>query len=243
MAAFHEFNSRRPDLDVLCLIRGGGGLENLKAFNTERVAEAVVGSRIPALTGIGHEGDVTIASLSSDADFSTPTKVADAIRRGREELLRAVEKESDTLVLCMGDVLRETSRAFDVFEERIQRIPDMLLGRARTRVSAGARKLEVALGNIFTGFRALEGAFMNATHAFRARAQKMEHAFLLGAERMAVAQAALLHLDPIFPLRRGYSIVYGKDGKVVKSAQDVTIGESIEVRLYKGTLKSKVEHI
>ena len=256
--AFHEFNSRRPDLDVLCLIRGGGGLENLKAFNTERVAEAVVGSRIPVLTGIGHEGDVTIASLSSDADFSTPTKVADAIRRGREELLRAVEKESDTLVLCMGDVLRETSRAFDVFEERIQRIPDMLLGRARTRVSAGARKLEVALGNIFTGFRALEGAFMNATHAFRARAQKMEHAFLLGAERMAemlgrvfraedkriaVAQAALLHLDPIFPLRRGYSIVYGKDGKVVKSAQDVTIGESIEVRLYKGTLKSKVEHI
>lgn len=256
VTAFREFNSRRPDLDVLCLVRGGGGLENLKAFNTERVAEAVVGSRIPVLTGIGHERDVTIASLSSDADFSTPTKAADAIRRGREELLRAVERESDMLTLNVSDVLREISQAFDIFEERIQRAPDMLLERARTRVSVGAHQLERALGKIFAGFRALEGAFMNSMHVLRARAQKMEHLFLLSAERMsemfgrifraedkrvAIAQAALLPLDPISPLRRGYSIVYGKEGNVVKSVQDVIVGERIEVRLYEGTLKLKVE--
>jgi len=256
--AFRKFNSARSDLDILCLLRGGGGLENLKAFNTERVAEAVAESRILVLTGIGHERDVTIASLSSDADFSTPTKVADAIRRGREELLRVVEKESDMLALGVEDVLRETSRAFDVFEEHIKRIPEMLLERTHARVSAGAHQLEVALGKIFAGFRMLESVFTNGGHALHARMQKMEHMFLLSAERMAemlgrvfraedkriaVAEAALAPLDPISPLRRGYSIVYGTGGKVVKSAEDVIVGERIMVRLYRGTLKSKVEDI
>jgi len=258
MAAFHEFNSQRSDLDVLCLIRGGGGLENLKAFNTERVAEAVVSSRIPVLTGIGHERDVTIASLSSDADFSTPTKVADAIRRSREEVLRVVEKESDVLVLRVGDILRETSRAFTILEEDIKQLPPAILERTQMRISAGARQLETALGKIFAEYRALEHAFMNAAHSLENRIQKIKHAFMIGTGRMAnmlgqalragdtrvaVAEAALLPLDPVAPLRRGYSIAYGKNGKVIKSVKDVMVGEHIEVQLYKGTLKSKVEHI
>lgn len=257
ISAFREFNSHRPDLDVLCLIRGGGGLENLKAFNTERVAEAVVSSRIPVLTGIGHERDVTIASLSSDADFSTPTKVADAIRRSREDVIRIVEKGCDVLVLRMSDILRDTARAFEAFEERAKRIPDMLLERVRSRVSAGAHRLEAALGKIFVGFRKLEYAFIYTTHVLQGRMQKMEHAVLLsrarmvemlgralrtGDKRVAVARAALLPLDPAAPLRRGYSIVYGKEGKVIKDADDVIIGEQITVKLYKGKVQSRIEN-
>ncbi|OGZ44590.1 MAG: exodeoxyribonuclease VII large subunit [Candidatus Ryanbacteria bacterium RIFCSPHIGHO2_02_FULL_45_17b] len=257
VSAFREFNSARVRTDVLCLIRGGGGLENLQAFNTERVAEAVVSSRIPVLTGIGHERDVTIASLSSDADFSTPTKVADAIRRSREETLRAIEKESDVLILHMGDIVRETSRAYSILEEDMQQLPGRILERTRARVSVGAHHLEMALEKIFTAFRVLENAFINTAHKLRARMQKMEHTFSVGAQRMgefierrfrlgdkrvAVAEAALTPLDPISPLRRGYSIVYGKAGRVLKNTEDVTVGEHIEVRLYKGTLTSKVEH-
>ncbi len=256
VSAFREFNALRSDLDVLCLIRGGGGLENLKAFNTERVAEAVVSSRIPVLTGIGHERDITIASLSSDADFSTPTKVADAIRRSREDVLRNVEKERDLLALCAGDMLHETTRAYSILTEDIKQLPLIMLERTQVRISAGAHQLEAALGKIFNAFRMLENAFTNATHAFRARAQKMEHAFSLGAQRMreftermfrlgdkriAVAEAALLPLDPVAPLRRGYSIVYGKGGKVIKRAEDVTIGENIILWLYEGKIKSRVE--
>lgn len=257
VSAFRAFNAAPLQPDVLCLIRGGGGLENLQAFNTERVADAIVSSRIPVLTGIGHERDVTIASLSSDADFSTPTKVADAIRRSREHILRELEKESDVLMLHVGDILQETSRAHAMFTEHMMRFPRIILERTHTRVSVGAHQLETMLGKIFAGYRTLEYAFATAARLLQNRMQNitytcaahrerlidtLEKTFRAEDKRIAVAEAALLPLDPISPLRRGYGIVYGKNGKVVKNTQDVTIGEHIEIRLYKGTLTSKVEH-
>ncbi|TSC73507.1 MAG: Exodeoxyribonuclease 7 large subunit [Parcubacteria group bacterium Gr01-1014_70] len=256
--AFREFNAARISVDVLCLIRGGGSLENLQAFNSERVAAVVVSSRIPVLTGIGHERDVTIAALSSDADFSTPTKVADAIRRGRENILRHIERQGDAMALTAGELLRDTTRAFLLLEEELRRLPDEIMERMRTRISARSRQLGSVFGNIFSSFHSVERAFMKALQLVHSRLQNAEHGISLNVQRMqdrmervfqskdkrlSVAGAALLPLDPISPLRRGYSIAYGKTGTVLKSAQDVIVGEHIRVRLYRGIIKSRVEDI
>ncbi len=258
VSAFHRMNKERHDLDVICLIRGGGGLENLKAFNTERVAEAVATSRIPVMTGIGHERDVTIASLSSDADFSTPTKVADAIRRGREDMLRAIERQAQDASQCVKELLREALQAAALLAGELQRTPDRVLERARVRISGAAHRMESALGRVFAAFNLLERRIRDGMHRYTRMLQEAQHLisreaagmreYMQGAlqtmgKRIAVASAALVPLNPAAPLQRGYSIVYGPDGKVVKDSECVTIGEYVTVRLYKGKIKSKVEGI
>lgn len=234
--ALKRVNISRPDLDVLCLIRGGGGLENLKAFNLELVANAVVASRLPVLTGIGHERDITIAGLSSDADFSTPTKVADAIRRGREELVRGIERQAMELSSLVEELRRETAQSIEMLTREFLRSPDMLLGRVCTGISAGAHRLEIALGRVFEAFRLLERTFTGAIQIYGRMLQ-------MNRQRIAVAWAALTLLDPEAPLQRGYSIAFAENGKVIKDAKDVTVNECITVRLYKGKIVSKVLHI
>ena len=234
--ALERMNISRPDLDVLCLIRGGGGLENLKAFNSELVANAIVASRLPVLTGIGHERDITIAGLSSDADFSTPTKVADAIRRGREELIRSMERQVAELSSLVEELRRETAQSIEMLTREFLRSPAVLLGRARASISAGAHRLQTALGRVFEAFRLLERTFTSAIHAYGRMLQTSN-------QRIAVAWAALAPLDPEAPLQRGYSIAFAENGKVIKDAKDVTINEHITVRLYKGKIISKILHV
>jgi len=97
-SAIKWFNKNKPEIGILVLIRGGGDLENLKAFNSENVAEAIVLSRLPVITGIGHEKDKTIADYVADKNFSTPTATAVFIRTQRENLIAQLEKHSDNLV-------------------------------------------------------------------------------------------------------------------------------------------------
>ena len=256
--AFRVIAVKRPDLDVLCVIRGGGGLENLQAFNTERVAEAVVSSRIPVLTGIGHERDITIAGLSSDADFSTPTKVADTIRRGREQILRELDGSAELIADRVREIFQEITRAVDLSASNLQRAPGEVLGRMRVKITVSAQKLESALGRVFMAYHALEKRFAQGVytrsrairqlmHEQSARAQalceRMRLTLQISHQRLAVISAALMPLNPEAPLERGYSIAYKINGKVVKSAEDVIVGERIKVRLRKGSIKLKVEDI
>ena len=258
VTACRRINSMRPDLDVICLIRGGGGLENLRAFNTERVAEAVISSRIPVLTGIGHERDQTIAGLSSDADFSTPTKVADAIRRGREELLRSIEVWADDMGLFVQNMVREYTQALTLGTSALVWASTSFIQKKRNIIAVLSHKLAFALGRVFEAFHALEKAYMKAIHLYSRHIQNMFHVMTTYAEKMrgciqhtiqnkeqrvAVVWATLTHLNPETPLRRGYSIAYGPDGTVIKNAKDVIIGKYMKIRLYKGSLRSRVEEI
>lgn len=256
--ALERMNILRPDLDVLCLIRGGGGLENLKAFNSELVVNAIVASRLPVLTGIGHERDITIAGLSSDADFSTPTKIADAIRRGREELMRGMERQATELSSLMEELRRETAQSIEMLTREFLRSPNVLLDRVRAGISVGAHRLDTALGRVFEAFRLLERTFTGAIRAYLQRTQTVRQAIFYTTgkieeaashilqttrQRMAVAWAALAPLDPEAPLQRGYSIAFAQNGKVIKRTEDVRIGEYMTLRLHEGFIKSRVEEL
>ena len=110
----------RPDLEILVLIRGGGSFENLKVFHSEKIADAIATSRIPVVTGIGHEQDISIADLEADKFCSTPTAVAVFLRTQRETLIRALDTLGESLALGLKEVFAEKNRAFRISQEYLQ---------------------------------------------------------------------------------------------------------------------------
>lgn len=257
-SAIKWFNKNKPEIDILVLIRGGGGLENFKAFNSEAVAEAIVLSRLPIITGIGHEKDETIADYVADKSFSTPTAVAVFIKTQRENLIVQVKEYADNLVLVMDEIFIEKK------EYVLNRAEDLKVAFARVLERYGfmfsktAEKMSGGLNKIFRGFKILEENFTRLFYRYETTIQQQLHdleiifqkcfnligkKFNLEEVRLKTAEAALLSLNPEAVLKRGFSIVYKADKKVIKESKEVKVGEKIFIKPHKGVITSLVEEV
>lgn len=234
ISAINWFNKHRPDLDVLVLMRGGGSLESLKAFNSERVADAIVTSRLPIITGIGHEKDITIADFTADKSFSTPTAVSVFIRIQREEIISSIEAYRDELIDIMHEIIRDR-------KEYLKHIYD--------RLSSGVQ-------NVFNAFKLIEHGFLKVlyqhgatikewSHRLNMAVQKglnvFENQYRAGQKRLEVLEAAITSLDPEAILERGFSITYDKNNKVVKNTLGLKKQDTLLTKLYRGKITSRVE--
>lgn len=257
-SAIKWFNKNKSEIDVLVLIRGGGDLENLKAFNSETVAEAIVLSRFPIITGIGHEKDKTIADYVADKGFSTPTAAAIFIKTQREQLINQVVAYSENLVSLV-------SRIFDDEKEYVLRKSEELkdafatvLERYKFFLSKIAEQMHNGLNRIFKGFKVLEQNFLRLIYDYENNTQRklhmvdiivqkclnlIEKKFDLGQSRLGVAESTLLSLNPETILKRGYSIAYRVDKRILKETKDTKVGEKVFVKLYKGKIASRVEEV
>ena len=251
-------NKNKPDLDVLVLIRGGGGLENLKAFNSEAVADAIITSRIPVLTGIGHERDETIAGYSADKNVSTPTAVAVFIRTQHEGLLTRLRTYEESMVYAVEAARELVAQDIDQITDTLTSAFDRLLERQGFAVAKMASGLYNGLGRIFDFFHLLERKFLlvfnrhevgarethfELEHLCNRSAVAMSQLLALAGKRIEVAAASLVPLDPSAILKRGYSVAYDEQGHVLKDAGEAKVGKQVTVRMYKGKLVSRVEEI
>ena len=257
-SAINWLNKNKPDLDVLVLIRGGGGLESFKAFNSEGVAEAIVLSRLPIITGIGHEKDESIADLASDLKLSTPTAVADFIRNQREGLIGQVTEISQSLIAAMENIfegenrtlLEQQSNLVRAYQETIQRYKFWLINTAA--------QMQNGLNIIFNRFKTLERSFIHCFYRQHTLIQSHLHKtqtitrecfnllagkFQAQQERLGIAEASLIQLNPEAVLKKGYSIIYKTGNKVIKEATDVSLGEKLNIKLFKGEIISSVEEV
>ncbi len=256
--ALRYFNDYRPDLDILVIIRGGGSLQSLKAFNSERVADAIYYSRIPVITGIGHDKDETIAGLVSDFNCSTPTAVANFLRGQHEALQMKLEILTKDLVQSLRGsfshnivtVEHESKYLVSAFE-KIFRGQEMHLDTLH-------EKLRYGLQRVFIGFQTIEKYFTQAfsrlqskieENNFHIKIQK-EKILSLYAQKLQmieqsvnVLEGKIMGMNPETILKRGYSIAYGQNGKLLKSVDDIQKGEKMTLRLYKGTVISRVEEL
>jgi len=203
-------------LDVILVARGGGSIEDLWSFNTEVVARAVASSRIPVISGVGHETDVTICDLVADLRAPTPTAAAELVARGRQELVDRWASLSRRLSLRMNHLLLDARSAVD----RLNPIHSLLryrerLSRLQLRVSSyGDTILRIATARVVQA---------------RQRWQK--------------SHETLLALGPLNVLARGFSILRAEDGKIVRRASDVAPGDKLEALLEKGKLIVRVESV
>jgi exodeoxyribonuclease VII large subunit len=250
---------RRAECDVLILARGGGSLEDLWAFNDERLARAIVGSPIPIVTGIGHEVDFTIADFAADMRAPTPSAAAELVVPDAAEWLDAFVRLGVRLQRCMrrrmaeyGERLRWlTGRAAMVspvarLAQQAQRLDDLeqCLARAWERQQRGRReRLNWLIGRAALASPAAQLRHAAARHAaLFARLQAAELSQLRRCrERLLPLVRTLNAVSPLATLERGYAIVSTEGGNILRDAAHARPGVLIEARLARGRLRAKVE--
>ncbi|MBC8333093.1 MAG: exodeoxyribonuclease VII large subunit [Anaerolineae bacterium] len=199
--------------DVILLARGGGSIEDLWAFNDERVAYAIAASAAPVITGVGHETDFTIADFVADLRAPTPTAAAELATPSREDLLPALAE--------IGQ--RFANYASIQINERRWQIGD--LGHRLQRVSPLAR--------IRSDRQRLDEIGQRAATLLRHRLQMQYSQFQANAQRLD-------DLNPHTVLGRGYAIVSHADGRTIRSAARVQPGDALNVRVSDGDFDVKV---
>jgi exodeoxyribonuclease VII large subunit len=201
-------------VDVVLLVRGGGSLEDLFAFNTERLARAIRACPVPVVSGVGHEVDVTISDLVADARAPTPSAAAALVvpdRQGHETRLDRDRRRLRAAVLSVAD--RAARRLGHSRESLRAHAPSARLLADRVRWAAAQSALRRGIGANLIG----SGA------------------------RFAAVSARLDALSPLAVLSRGYAIVYREpEGVIVRRAREVRTGDALRLRVGEGEIEATV---
>jgi exodeoxyribonuclease VII large subunit len=204
-------------VDVIVLTRGGGSMEELWAFNDERVARAIAAARTPVVSAVGHETDYTIADFVADVRAPTPSAAAELIVPDRSELLEGMAQRQRRLIAAIERQLGSREAEVNQRRQRLaHRTPMQIVTEYRQRVDA----------LIETGCRLVR------------------HRLGLARERLGRCTAQLRALDPEATLARGYAIVQRQDtGRPVTKVSHVQRGDAVAVRVSDGTFDTVVRQV
>ncbi len=243
-------------VDLILLVRGGGSVEDLAAFNLESVARCVAALKSPIITGVGHETDSTIVDLVSDLTASTPTAAAEHAVLVREQVNQKVDALAARLRRAQSAKIQTERRRLGELQVRLRdprtslrqraQRTDELSSRLRRAYSARLRAEEEHLGSLQQRLSATELPRRLARlqgelelQVQRLRTGSAAHLERLGHE-FALAVARLEASSPLRILARGYAVVTGPSGEVLRDAQSVSAGDRIGVRLAQGELGATV---
>ena len=217
----------RLEVDVLIVCRGGGSLEDLWAFNDERVVRAIVASPLPVVCGVGHETDVTLADLAADLRAPTPTGAAELVAPLRDELVNQSAALADRLRRAVMHRLNTAQQGLDRLAAA--------LARPAERVSREHLRLTLLAGRL----PRCAAAFVNAQRdRLRRSAVALNHGATLLNARMRHREQQLatrLHaLDPMQVVARGYALIHTSADELVVAPQQIVEGDELRVTLSRG---------
>ncbi|MDX6915776.1 exodeoxyribonuclease VII large subunit [Pectobacterium carotovorum] len=253
-----ELANQRDECDVLIVGRGGGSLEDLWSFNDERVARAIFASRIPIVSAVGHETDVTIADFVGDLRAPTPSAAAELVSRNQLELLRQIQSQRQRLEMAMDYYLAQRNRDFTRLHHRLQQQhPQLRLARQQAQLVKLRQRLDDAMQQQLrqTSRRSerLQQRLMQQQpqariHRAQQRLQQLSYQMQSAVERqlnqnkqkLGIACSRLEGVSPLATLARGYNVTTAPDGKVLKNVTQITPGETLKTRLQDGWIESQV---
>jgi exodeoxyribonuclease VII large subunit len=257
-AALEELNANGL-VDVIVLARGGGSLEDLAAFNSERVARAIAASRLPVVSAIGHETDFTIADFVADLRAPTPSAAAELITEAQHKIAERVAEQSHRL---------ERAARFQLLQarQRLSRLPvsraegrvNSLLHRLAQRLDDSSLRLEAVVNERLRQHQRNVAGLAAAVlrHDPRQGLAQARERLIAGRTRMVHSMERRVHesaatlgsldarlhsLSPLAVLERGYALVLTAAGFLVRSALQVTPGDQLVTRLSDGAFISRVE--
>ena len=205
--------NERDDVDVIIVARGGGSLEDLWAFNDERVARAVAASRIPIICGVGHETDFSLADFAADARAPTPSAAAELVAPDRAELRAQTMGQAAALTAALQGAIEERRWRLAEQARALKHLsPAVQLAQSRQRVDDLLSRAEAAT----------------------------RHNLTLHRERVRGLSGRLAGVSPLGTLERGYAIVRRQEtGTVVQSVAQVTAGDALSVRVADGEFEAQ----
>ena len=250
---------RRNEVDVVLVCRGGGSLEDLWAFNDERVARALDGLSRPVVSGVGHETDVTLVDLVADLRAATPTAAAEAVAIERAVVLEALTVSARRLSARVEQRLHAHAQRLDTAAARLAR-PAQALGAWRQRVQRLEARHAAALRARWQTLARAQEALGGAPGACRRTArwamrgerhQALGARFVRAAERTLARHAdtlrrqqqALANLNPQRVLERGYTLLESQDGRALVSAAALQAGQDVVAVLHDGRAALRVEQV
>lgn len=204
------------DVDVIILARGGGSMEDLWAFNDERVVRAIAESRIPIVTGIGHETDTTLADYAADFRAPTPTGAAVAVTPAKEELLSDLDEVRYSLDYVIENFIRQKQQNLMAEISRLKFLSPM------NRILNDQQRLDEIVMRMDRNFT---------------------HQLMLSKSEISSLVARLNSVNPLNVLQRGFAIVSDSQGNIICKAALVNKGDSISVRMADGKIETEVKNI
>lgn len=227
---------RASEYDLLVVIRGGGSIESLQAFNTESLVREVDACEIPVIAGIGHEKDVSLVALAADRMVSTPTAAARTIREPFDAARIALVHHERSILVSFERALSEASEGV---EESVSTFLGFLEGvserfdRARTALVSKTTLL---------GYRIRESASLIDDSA-----RRIGDGWGISArnvsERLSRAESALRTYDPNRVLSLGYGLIRAADGKLLRKSTDARAGDRLDIRLAEGRVVAEVKEV
>ncbi len=220
-------------IDVILLVRGGGALEDLWAFNDEALARLMVQSPVPIICGVGHETDFTIADFVADLRAPTPTAAAELVAQPREAWLGALDQAQRRL---SDAVLRQLDRQGQRLDRAVARLgrPSERLASQHLRLAASAQGLQSAARHFLQ---------QKEQQLQRLNAQlptALQRAWQQQAQRLDRAALRLNLLDPHLVLARGYAMLSDEEGNTLASCQQTAPGQAVKATLVDGTVDLRV---
>jgi exodeoxyribonuclease VII large subunit len=258
VAAGVRYFNQHDNVDVIVIARGGGSAEDLAAFNDEALARMVAASEIPIISAVGHETDFTIVDFVADLRAPTPSAAAELVIRSRQEiedhaaalherLARAMryrlligrqaltELAQHGAFARMMELVRQRQQKLDDLTHRLEVAERQLLEQLLRRwemVAAAVRHYDLRM--ILAGMR------RELESGTAALAAIMRNVLLLHRVRSERLQTALESLSPLAILDRGYALVFDPEGKLLKDARGIHVGDEISARLAHGEIRAAV---
>lgn len=253
-AAIREANER-GECDTLIVCRGGGSIEDLWAFNEEVVARAIAGSKIPIVSGVGHETDFTIADFVADLRAATPTAAAQAAVPEAEELKQRLQLSARQLARAISRSLEKHMQQLDYLQRRLihpaQRMQQQrqhllqLQQRLQMAHSHGVQHHQWRWQSLRQRLRAVrpdvEILETKQTGYWRHLQEVMARNLERHQAKLTSLQQHLQHLDPTRVLARGYSMVRDEHGKIVADSAQVSKGALLDVTFARGWVRTEVK--
>ena len=233
IAAIDYFDCK--DIDVLVIIRGGGSLESLQAFNNETLARQIAYFKIPVICGIGHEKDVPLASLAADLRVSTPTAATIALNKSWEKARKDIQ-------IMERDIFYKYQQILDTGKRRLE----IMSGNLKDNLENILKKFNIIERQLFDKINNLGYALKNIQTLLRHYSNNLAAIFDKNLskinDRLDNAENRLIIANPLRQLKLGYSIAK-INGAVIKSVGQAKQGERIDIQISDGTIESRINNI
>jgi len=256
--AIEWFNKNFPKLDVLVITRGGGDWESLQPFNSQELVKAIFSSKIPIISGIGHEHDETLADLAADFRASTPTHAAKVIRENWETSSRNILEFEKNINSSTKKIFKHANEGLSFFEKNISSKTKEIISLYGRKIKEFERELGFNFQNYLKEFKILEKEFkrnfVKIKMLIRKEKEKVENYLenliknrKLWKDKIEKAliqeEKKLILSSPQLKLKQGYTITFDESGKIVKNLSSLKVSQIIKTKFHKGQTISEIKKI